>query len=45
MKFVKGIMLGSLVTTGVMMMWNDNEMTTKKLTKKGKILIRKIGIL
>ncbi len=45
MKFVKGIMLGSLVTTGIMMMWNDNEMTTKKLTKKGKRFIRKIGIL
>ena len=38
MKFVKGMMIGGLITTGVIMMWNENEMTTKKITKKGKKL-------
>lgn len=45
MKFVKGIVIGGLITTGVLMMWNDNNMATKKMTKKGKVLAKKMGIL
>lgn len=45
MKFVKGMMIGGLITTGVIMMWNENEMTTKKITKKGKKLAKRIGIM
>ena len=45
MKFVKGIMIGGLITTGVIMMWNENEMTKKKITKKGKKLAKRIGIM
>lgn len=45
MKFVKGIMIGGLITTGVIMMWNENEMSTKKITKKGKKLAKKMGIM
>ena len=45
MKFVKGIMRGGLITTGVIMMWNENEMSTKKITKKGKKLAKKMGIM
>lgn len=43
MKFVKGLVMGGLITTGVMMMWNDNN--TKKITKKGKKWAKKIGVL
>ena len=45
MKFVKGIMIGGLITIGVIMMWNENEMSTKKITKKGKKLAKKLGIM
>lgn len=45
MKFVKGIMIGGLITTGVIMMWNENEMSTKKITKKGKKLAKKMGMM
>ncbi len=46
MKFVKGIVVGGLITTGVMMMWTDNNyMNTKKISKKGKQLAKKMGIL
>mgnify|MGYP004574070793 FL=1 len=45
MKFVKGMMIGGLITTGVLMMWNENDMTTKKITKKGKKLAKKMGIM
>ena len=63
MKFVKGLMVGSLIseknrnfcffsifylfkiTTGVIMAWTDNDMTTKKITKKGKKWARKMGMI
>ena len=45
MKFVKGMMIGGLITTGVIMMWIENEMTKKKITKKGKKLAKRIGIM
>ncbi len=46
MKFVKGLLVGGLITTGVMMMWSDNgNMNTKKITKKGKQWAKKMGIL
>ena len=44
MKFVKGLLVGGLITTGVMMMWTDN-MNTKKMTKKGKQIAKKMGIM
>ena len=44
MKFTKGIIIGSMITAGVMMMYSDN-MDTKKMMKKGKQLMRKMGIM
>lgn len=48
MKFAKGIFIGSLLAAGVIMMYRDNEMMNmnpKKITKKGKQLVKKMGIL
>lgn len=45
MKFVKGLVVGGLITTGVMMMWNDNNMNTKKMSKTGKRWAKKMGIM
>jgi len=45
MKFTKGIILGSMITAGIMMMCSDNNMDTKKMMKKGKQLMRKMGIM
>lgn len=47
MKFVKGLVVAGLITTGVMMMWNDNNMNmnTKKMTKTGKRWAKKMGIM
>lgn len=46
MKFIKGVVVGGLITTGVMMMWSDNSMiNTKKMTKKGKQFAKKMGII
>ena len=44
MKFTKGIIIGSMITAGIMMMYTDN-MDTKKMIKKGRQLARKMGIM
>lgn len=45
MKFTKGMILGSMVTAGIMLMYTENNMNTKKLMKKGKQLAKKMGIM
>ena len=45
MKFVKGLVIGGLITTGVLMMWTDNNTMTKAMTKKGKRYAKKMGIM
>ena len=45
MKFTKGIILGSLITAGVLLMYNDGQMENKKIVKKGKQLAKKMGIM
>ena len=45
MNFVKGLVVGGLITTSVMMIWNDNDMTTKKMAKTGKKWAKKMGIM
>ena len=42
---VRGMIIGSMITAGVMMMYVDGYMDTKKMMKKGKQLIRKMGIM
>lgn len=46
MKFVKGIMIGGLITTGLIMMYAETDMMNKKkVMKKGKQLAQKMGIM
>ena len=46
MKFVKGIMIGGLITTGLIMMYAETDMMNKKkVMKKGKQLVQKMGIM
>ena len=44
MKFTKGIILGSVITAGVMMMYVE-DMDTKKMIKKGKQMMKRMGIM
>ena len=41
MKFMKGVMIGSMMTAGAMMMYSDTN--KKKFMKKGKQILRKFG--
>lgn len=46
MKFTKGLIVGGLITTGLIMMYNDtNIMNKNKMMKKGKKIAKKIGIM
>lgn len=46
MKFVKGVMIGGLITTGLMMMYTESDMMNKKkLMKKSKQFAKKMGIM
>lgn len=45
MKFTKGMIIGSVITAGIMMMYADNNMNTKKIMKKGKQLAKRMGII
>ena len=46
MKFAKGILVGGLITTGIIMMYNDSNMMNKnKMVKKGKQFVKKLGII
>lgn len=46
MKFVKGVMIGGLITTGLIMMYTESDMLNKKkVMKKGKQLVKKMGIM
>lgn len=44
MNFVKGMMLGTAISAGIMMMYNEG-MNKKNLMKKGKMLAKKWGII
>lgn len=44
MKFAKGVILGSLVTAGAMMMYSEGiDNSKKKIMKKGKQFARKMN--
>ncbi len=46
MKFVKGILIGTMVSAGIMMLCNDNmNMNKKRMIKKGKQFARKMGVI
>ncbi len=46
MKFMKGILIGGIVTAGLAMMYADTmDQGKKKMMKKGKQFARKMGIM
>ena len=45
MKFLNGVMIGSIITAGAMMIYSENvDNGKKKMIKKGKQFARKIGL-
>lgn len=45
MKFIKGVMIGGLITTGMMMMYSEaNNQTKKKVKRAGRNMMKKMGM-
>lgn len=45
MKFIKGVMIGTLVSAGAIWMFSEaSNMDTKKMMKKGKRFLKNIGM-
>lgn len=46
MKFIKGMVMGTLISAGVVMMYNERSgMRKNKMMKKGKQFVKKMGII
>ena len=46
MKFIKGVMIGGLLTTGLVMLYTETGIMNKKnMMKKGKQIAKKMGIM
>ncbi len=46
MNFVKGMLVGTMVSAGIMWMYADGMgMNKKSMMKKGKQMVRKMGIM
>ena len=46
MKFTKGLLVGGLIATGILMMYSDTDIMNKnKMMKIGKKFAKKVGIL
>ncbi len=46
MKFIKGVMIGGLLTTGLVMMYTETGVMNKKnIMKKSKKMAKKMGII
>jgi hypothetical protein len=46
LKFVKGMVMGTIISAGAIMLYNERNMLKKnKMMKKGKQFIKKMGII
>ena len=45
MKFVRGIIIGGMISAGIAMMYKEGTINKKKVLKRGKQMAKKIGII
>lgn len=45
MKFVKGMIIGSMVVAGVTMMYQEGMINKRKIMRKGRQMAKKIGVM
>lgn len=45
MNFVRGMLIGGIISAGVMMMYKDNGMDMGRMAKKGRKMVKKMGIM
>lgn len=45
MKFIKGILLGTVLSAGVAIAYSESSMSRRKIMKKGRKIAKRIGIM
>ena len=45
MKFVKGIILGTVLSAGVAMIYSESSLNKRKIMRKGRKIAKKMGIM
>ncbi len=45
MKFMKGVLIGTMISAGVWMMYNEDMFNKNKIMKKGKQIAKKMNIM
>ena len=45
MKVMKGIVIGTMLSAGIWMMYNEDILNKNKIMKKGKQIAKKMGIM
>lgn len=43
MKFIKGMLIGTVIATGVAMMYTDGKIDKRRMMKRGRQIARKLG--
>lgn len=45
MNFVKGVVIGGIISASVLMMYKENGMDVNRIARKGRKMIKKMGIM
>lgn len=45
MKFIKGMVLGTMIAAGAAIMYNETSMNPRKIVRKSRKIAKKIGII
>ena len=45
MKFLKGVIIGTVISTGAFMLYKETNMSGKRMMKKGKKFMRNMGMM
>ena len=45
MKFIKGVIVGTVISTGVYMLYKESNMSGKNMMKQSKKFMKNIGIM
>lgn len=45
MNFVRGMLIGGIISASVIMMYKDNGMDVSRIAKKGRKMVKKMGMM
>lgn len=45
MNFIRGMLIGGIVSASIVMMYKENGMDASRIAKKGRKMVKKMGII